>query len=389
MKTITCRFLLALLAAAPLAQAQYAFTLIADSSSPTFQDFGGTTYTPALNTGERVAFYATVKASAGGGSGIFTGNGGPTTAIALTSGPTFSSFGRSPSINTAGTVAFAASLKSSIGGLFTSDGGAATTIQVDGDSTYGGGIPSINTAGMVAFTAALNAGGSGVFIGNGGVKTAIVLSSEPTFSLFDINLQVNAAGTVAFLGYLDAGGNGIFTGNGGATTTIALSNGPTFSAFFAPSINAAGTVAFKANLDAGGSGIFTGNGGATTPIALSSGPIFSSFKYTSINAVGSVAFIGGLDSGEDGIYVVEGGVTKKIIATGDTFHGSTVRDLYFGPGGLNDLGQVAFRYSLFDGTSGIAVATAPEPGSALLAALGTIGLLARRRGGQRGLSGAS
>ena len=52
----------------------------------------------------------------------------------------------------------------------------------------------------------------------------------------------------------------------------------------------------------------------------------------------------------------------------------------FATTGLNDDGDIAFRYILADGTKGVAVASVvPEPGSALLVTLGLAGLLTRGR----------
>ena len=73
-----------------------------------------------------------------------------------------------------------------------------------------------------------------------------------------------------------------------------------------------------------------------------------------------------LDAGGTAIYVSDGGVATRVIGTGDTLNGSTVTSLDLGPGGLNDAGQVAFRYRLTNNTFGVAVANVPvpEPGSA-------------------------
>ncbi len=340
--------LLALLALAPAARAQYTFTLIANSGDPTFSAFGGA---PSINTAGTVAFLATRDAGAGGGTGIFTSAGGVTTSIALSTDPLFSGFD-TPSINTAGTVAFFATRYAGAGG------------------------------------------GSGIFTSTGGATTSIALSTDPTFSSFGQTVSINTAGTVAFSATLDVGaggGDGVFTGAGGATTTIALSTGPTFSSFGThPSINTAGTVAFEAGRDpgaGGGTGIFTGAGGATTVIALapdraiSTPTIFDAFGNSAwINTAGQVAFQAVLDAGAEGIYLGDGGAGTRVIGTGDTLNGSTVTALSFARGGMNDAGQLAFGYVLADGSSGLAVASpVPEPTSAALLLGSGLLLLARRR----------
>ncbi|MEI9895591.1 MAG: choice-of-anchor tandem repeat NxxGxxAF-containing protein [Chthoniobacter sp.] len=99
------RILFALLwiGSVPVARAQYSFTLVTDSNSATFSNFG----VPAINASGTVGFYAGLDA---GGTGIFTVAGGTVTSVALSSGPTFSAFDTIPSINNAGTVAFTATL---------------------------------------------------------------------------------------------------------------------------------------------------------------------------------------------------------------------------------------------------------------------------------------
>jgi hypothetical protein len=69
-----------------------------------------------------------------------------------------------------------------------------------------------------------------------------------------------------------------------------------------------------------------------------------------------------------------------IISLGDSLGGSTVTRLLFSSQGLNDQGQLAFFAELADGSSGFYMATGvPAPGAAALLAIGSAGLLDRRR----------
>jgi len=126
----------------------------------------------------------------------------------IASGPLFSTFhGVSVSMNNAGTVAFMATGQAGRGfapGIFVGNGGPLTPIALGFTSIF----TSINNSGTVAFEA-----GAGIFVGNGGPLTPIAdtvgLLSQLAKPL------INDAGTVAFSADLDDGGRGVFTGNGG------------------------------------------------------------------------------------------------------------------------------------------------------------------------------
>ncbi len=158
--------LAALLATAPAALAQYSFTLIADSTNPAFSSFG---LSPSINSTGMVAFHARFDSQ---NDGIYTGAGGPTTAIAL-SGEAFSYLGK-PSINDASTVGFWAQLNGGGNGIYTSAGGATTAIAVNG---IFGSNPTINASGKVAFQGNFNAGSNGVFTGTGGTTTTLATAN--------------------------------------------------------------------------------------------------------------------------------------------------------------------------------------------------------------------
>jgi hypothetical protein len=78
-----------------------------------------------------------------------------------------------------------------------------------------------------------------------------------------------------------------------------------------------------------------------------------------------------------GIFI--GPNAEKVIASGDALFGSTVfalvmsNDLSLTSHSLNDAGQIAFRYVLANGRSGIALATPiPEPSAAALLLIGAL-----------------
>ena len=366
-------------ATAAKAEAEYTFTLIADSTGP-FSDFG-VVPSAAINALGTVAFVARLDA---GGAGVFKGNGGAITTITTAATPPFGNPFNPPSINEAGTVAFGGG-----DGVFAGNGGPLVTIADTAGqfrNFFAGYTASINAAGTVAFTASLDVGGGGIFAWSGGA-TAPVLVNSPTFSP-DSGVSLNDAGTVAFRGYLGPSftSTGIFTRQNGTIATVADSSGP-FNYFgIAPSINAVGTVAFNAGAngrDGGVFGIYKGSGGPLTTIADLSG----SFSYLgdfdwvqpSINASGMVAFSAALDAGGGGVFIGDGTITSKVIQVGDTLFGSTVTGAGVYPRSLNDSGQVAFAYGLANGTTGIAIANpVPEPSPSLLVAL-SLGLSLARR----------
>jgi hypothetical protein len=363
----------------------YTFIKIAETAPGGFVSFSN--LAPSVNATGTVAF----RSEFVGVQGIYTGEGGPTTTIIDTNGATFGAFGGdSPMINAAGTIAFQASRKAEAGGgtgIFTVSGGATTNIALSGAS--GGGVftgfsssISINDAGTAAFYATRNVavgGGDGIFIGSGGAVTPVALSTDPDFTGFGGGFapMINAAGAVVFTAGIEGSptsNSGVFARNGGTTTEIAR-NLESFSSFRDPAINADGKVAFVATLTDLQRGVYVGSGGSPTNIVDSGNPgapatlVDSYGPYSnqilggpSINAAGKIVFSVGFDTGIDnyGLFTGPNQVTDKVIRTGDPLFGSTVVQLSFGRQGLNDAGQIAFRYHLADGRQGIALTAVAE-----------------------------
>ncbi len=220
---------------------------------------------PSINDEGNVAFSQFFPF---GTLGIFTSRGGPLTTIA-----TFSDIMRFfdevgspdtdfslPSINNGGTVAFQASITGSAG-IFTGTGGPLTAIATTNDSFSSLFTPSINDVGTVAFRAGLDAGGEGIFTSRGGSITTIADSSG-AFSSFR-SVSINNGGMVAFEANLDSGGFGIFTGTNSIADKVVAIGDPLFGStvtflgsFGQEGLNDAGHVAFFANLADGTSGIF-------------------------------------------------------------------------------------------------------------------------------------
>jgi len=375
------------LSAGNAAAAPYTFTNIVEGNLSDLND-------PSFNDSGTVAFAALGREIH---TGIFTGSGGPITTLYDESGPFndlfFLTQTGTPSLNDNGTVAFVAGLDVGGEGIFTGSGRPPTTI-VDTSGPFANvSDPSLNNSGTVAFRGQLDAGGQGIFTGAGGAITTIADSSGP-FTTFVVAPDINDSGTVAFVASLDVGGQGIFTGSGGAITTIADRRGPfdffipPVGTFFFISLNNSDTVAFWAHLDRGGQGIFTGSGGPITTIADSSGP-FQSFSKPVINDSGTLAFAASLDAGAVGLFIGPDPLTDEVIRLGDPLFGSTLRGLELFDEGLNNSGQIAFRYFLDDGRIGIAradplVTPVPEPGTLGLLAAGLLGAVLSGRRPRRG-----
>lgn len=340
--------LLSSVISAPFALA-YTFTNIADDTGQV-RSF----IVPAINNSGTVVFGGLFNFG-GTGNGVFKGDGGPIAIVADNTGA-FSGFGRPSTINSEGTIAILASLDTGPNGVFKIDAGPVITVADSTGPFSQLDIPYINAAGNVVVNTSLDGGGSALIAGSGDPTTTIVSSVGPLGG-FGTRSAPTSAGEVVFSATIDAGGDGVFWGNGGPINTIVDSSG-ILNSFFHVASNATGAVVFAASIDAGESGVFSTTlaGDTLHKIADTSGA-FSSANSPAINAMGQVVFRAGLDAGGFGLFSGPDPVVDKVIELGDTLFGSIVTDLTFVAAGFNDLGDVAFSYSLSNGIKGIAVAS--------------------------------
>lgn len=279
-----------------------------------------------------------------GGAGVFTGSGGPTTAIATA------------------------------GGIFGS----------------GFGTPVINDAGTVAFHAIRMADGNDAIVSSIGGSITEVFETSPQYTAVGIGSDIANDGTLVFWAGFGSEPDAIFTANAdgtGLAKIVESINGQSLPSNRRPSINNNGDVLFVGAHN-NQRALFVYDGNNTTLLLDTSGP-FSDINPTAwidLNDHGDYAFLADLDAGGTGLFVGPDPVADKVIAVGDTLFGSTVTVLDFDRG-LNNEGDLAFLYTLADGRKGVALATnIPEPTSLMLLSVGAFGLLGQPRRSSRSIN---
>lgn len=302
----------------------------------------------------------------------------------LSPAPIYMTDGFNTPLNNLGFIAFAAYLNGTSGyGLYTGNGGPLTTIAVtdyvDSESpfNYIDKDCDINDANMVVFNAMDKADWTwGMYKGDGGPIVEVVIHDSTvtdqgeTFYTYgiDMNPVINNEGTIAFIGQLNSHSgnqNGIFKHDGSTITEVYDSAGP-FAYFYDElDMNDSGTLVFLGQTDAGPYGVYTGNGGPAATIVDSSGPMMG-FSNPAINNSGQVAFMAKFDGdiSKEGIFVGPDPVADKILFEGEPYMGGTISwlDLYRG---INDSGQIVFNMMIDYGdytTRGLYLATPAECG---------------------------
>ena len=321
-----------------------------------------------------------------------------------------------PAINSAGLVAFSARLYNTNGGAnddegvfrYDPDTGSIIEIVRKGDSvpsgpgTYTGtqfqsneifASPFISADGRVAFYAEVNGnvfGDNGIFVSDGITTTdyfrfddVLPGGGSPRYgngSGYDFNengdlvASVNHAGTSSAL-------NGVYRTDGNTVVRIAATGQTAPSGFpfrtFSSSVrqDASGKAVFEATVTTTGTpeGIYTGSGGPITQLALEGTPSpegrgeFTSMGSYTISRGGYVAFRANAELG-NAIYRQRNGLIEEVVSTFDSIDGSMITGLVLGgrsfgqSAGINDRGEVLFRFILADGRQGVAIAGV-EPGT--------------------------
>lgn len=350
---------------------------------------------------------------------------------------TYSNFGV-PVINEAGQLAYQASISDAFSdfGIFIGDGSSPSTkiaragdIPPDGIGEFSSfNPPSLNNSGEVAFSSILKgtevANDLGIYLsssGNNLVQLARVGQDSPDgkgkftylgYPALNDNSQIAFSGILTNTYDNRLEDRGLFLSNANSSVKllarswlVAPDGNGSFSHFGSPALNDDGQLAFRGELTvtdglfSDSRGIFFVNGfsgpsqiargGETTP---SGDFTFSTFNPPSLNNAGQIAFTSQLFNNNDGPYN-NGGLffyddvlgLVPIFRGRDAMLGSTITGSSFSHGlttsgdegnGLNENGQVAFRFKLADGRQGIAIATVvPEPGTFLLSLLAVSTLL--------------
>jgi hypothetical protein len=341
--------------------------------------------TSSLNENGHAAFFAGINGVPFGTNiGIFRGDGTAVTQITRTGhaapdgNGTFTSLFY-PAINDLNQVAFKAGLTGiNSSGVFRGDGVSFDQIARTGDFAPGGngqfshfGAPALNDSGQLAFAASLQAtsGGAidnqGMYRSNGigAVQIARKGQTAPdgngVLSDFQIDWPnekspaLNDNGQVLFYATLTDTVGGFFEDDEG----IFLGDGISLI-----------QIAREGDLAPGGTGFF----GGIVEDPFEPAP---TFENLALNNSGQVAFkghiLGGTHLDDQGLFFYDDTMgLVKIVRSGDPLLGSTITNVDFvgstgslgeEGSGLNDSGQVAFRFTLADFRGGIAIWSSSSP----------------------------
>lgn len=331
-----------------------------------------------------------------GGAGIYTGSGGALTTVAdnttLVPGNTFAWF-YDPSIS-AGNVAFVANDAAFSPAVYTTLGGTLTRIaqigmpDPDGSGTLQPAAGSVSIDGPNVAFLAHEAGYSGLYTRVAGAfevtadETTPVPGGDGTLYLYGPpSLDATGVAFEAFSGSVA----GIYVASGGVARVVADTTTPvpggtgSFVAFSGIVASDDGNVVFEA---------FASNGGLYAEIGgvlmLISDEIIdaASISGDDVAWYGTSSLLLDDPGFYSGLYAQIDGQRVTVIEKSDVLDGRVVSYFGLGPEALSG-DQLAFTAYFEDGTSGVYLATIPEPGTGLLLAAGLLALGAGRRAPRR------
>ena len=386
---------------------------------------------PNLSHNDSVAFFNNALNPPTTGTGLYQFGGGATQLVAAHGqtvpggNGTFDSLGGMHAFNSAGELAFRSAIRTSPNlpanesGIFLNNQNGLSLLAREGQPIAdipGAAFnefsdPAINDSGEVAFSASLTgtAGGTAdnhaIFEGVPGSLEVVVQKGQSApnglgrFTQLSA-VSLNESGDVSFYSPLTAGSSvaGIFISEGGSVKTIAADGqlSPdgggawSISQFGAPCamLNNAGQLFFDA-FRADGARLFRSDGQQLVTIVHGNEPnpdgdgtIGVLFNQGAFNDAGQVAFGAGIngvaDSVDFGLFLYDDAMgLRLVVRTGDLLLGSTITGIGFSDEhstrdteqtGLNNFGQVAYRFELADGRKGIGLwSPIPEPSSMALA----------------------
>jgi hypothetical protein len=296
-------------------------------------------------------------------------------------------------MNNAGQVVLASSDQNSNYALFRGVPGNFNVVMQQGQLAPGANgrafvnvdsFPTLfNDAGQIVFHSVLDGtpAANGLFFSTPTTLTPIALTSQPlpapnqnlSFNSLDPKADLDSAGDVIFTSSISSGGSGLWKYKATTgiqtllktTDPVPFSSPRTFQTFQNPKIDSKGHFAFEATDSAGLSGIWGGSTPANVRLLVSN----VTNVQKDLNERGILVFLGRLSSGAKGVWAadLDSGQVEKVVGTGEPFDvgGGDLRTLngitLFHESFLNDANQFVFAASFTDGTSGVFVATVPEP----------------------------
>lgn len=334
----------------------YTFAIIAETGGQ-FADFAPCV--PSLNDTGTVAFQAALTA---GGTGVFTGAGGPITARARGSDDV-GDIASHPDIATDGAICFYTERADGYHGVFLArtDRLVALADTRADFATIGPLGPTMNNAGAVAFRATSTAGSSGIFTatadGDGRALVRLIADQSGPFSDFTGLPVATESGAVVFRADRKDGGQGIYRHDGRSLTVVAeaddaddaVDNKGLFTSLgLFPSANQFGAVAFSAVHRDAGPGIFAALDGQIVTLA-DARTGFASYRGALVSDDSTVVFYATPPAGQLGIYAGPDPVRDRIIGIGDPFQGAIVTSFVLNPVSINRRAQLALRVLLDSG----------------------------------------